>query len=62
MEDKFVFEVHRTEVSSMVGRELTDREWEVMADEIESFLEHYTAIDVPLLFADIDTLVAEADE
>ena len=62
MENKIVFEVHRTEVSSMVGRELTDREWEVMASEIESFLEHYTSIDVPILFGDIDSLVAEDDE
>lgn len=62
LENKVVFEVHRTEVGSMVGRELTDREWEVMASEIESFLEHYTSIDVPILFDDIDILVAEDDK
>jgi len=62
MENKVVFEVHRTDVGSMVGRELTDLEWKVMASEIEDFLSHYTSEEVPRLFEDIDYLVAEDEK
>ena len=62
MENKVVFQVSREEVVAMVGRVLTDREWEVMASEIEDFLEYYTNDEVPRLFGDIDHLVAEDDK
>ena len=59
--DKVVFEVTRDEVVAIVGRTLTDTEWEAMADEIADFLDYYTQDEIPRLFGDIDSIVSEGN-
>lgn len=59
MENKVDYTVYRQDVENMAGRPLTDKEWEVMASEIEGMLNHYFFNDTPLLLEDIDYLVEQ---
>jgi hypothetical protein len=57
--NKVVFEVTRSYVDTLVGATLTDVQWSAISSEITDFLEYYTADELPRLFADIDSIVAE---
>lgn len=40
MENKVDYTVYREEVERLAGKEFTDKEWEVLATEIESFIDY----------------------
>jgi PHD/YefM family antitoxin component YafN of YafNO toxin-antitoxin module len=59
MENKVDYTFTRHNVETIVGRAITDKEWEVMSSELEDALDFYFFEEVPRLFEDIDELVAE---
>jgi hypothetical protein len=59
MENKVDYTFTRKQVSDAVGRELTDKEWEVMASELEDAIDYYFYDEIPRLFTDIDYLVEQ---
>lgn len=62
MEDKVVFEVTRSQVESIVGSSLADNQWRAMSVEIADLLDYYTKDEVPRLFDDIDSILAEQED
>lgn len=59
MTNKVDYTFTRQSVESSVGRTLTDKEWEVMASELEDALDYYFYDEIPRLFADLDFLVQQ---
>lgn len=59
MKNKVSYVFTRKNVSDIVGRPLTDKEWEVMSSEIEDALDYYFYDEVPRLFEDLDNMIAE---
>ena len=62
MENKSDYTFYRETVEEFAGRAITDREWEVMAREIESAFDFYLEQELPRLWGDIEFLVTEADK
>jgi hypothetical protein len=59
MENKAEYSFTRQEVETIVGKTLTDTEWTVMANELVDALDYYFTEEVPRLFADLDSMIAE---
>jgi len=57
MENKVDYTVSRHEVETFFSRTFTDKQWEVLASEIESIFYHYLWSDLPSIVEDIDNLV-----
>ncbi len=59
MENKVDYTFTRQQVESIAGQSITDEQWLVMASELEDALDYYFSEEVPRLWSDIDSLVAE---
>lgn len=59
MENKVDYTFTRADVELAVGQSITDKQWEVMASELEDALNYYFYDEIPRLWADIDSLVEE---
>ena len=59
MENKVDYTFTREQVSNAVGRILTDKEWEIMASELEDLIDYYFYDELPRVWADIDEMVAQ---
>jgi len=59
MENKVDYTVHRSEVEIFFSRTFTDKQWEVLASEIESIFYHYLWSDLPAIVEDLDNLVEQ---
>ena len=62
MENKVHYTFTREELERFAKRPVSDREWEVMASEIENLIDFYVNSDLNSLWADIDNLIAEDDK
>jgi hypothetical protein len=54
MENKVEAVITRDAVESFVGKELTDKEWEVLASEIEDTMTHYVWADLPSMMDNLE--------
>lgn len=59
MENKVDYTFTRLDVERIVGQAITDSQWTAMASELEDALDYYFTEEVPRLWSDIDTIVAE---
>jgi len=59
MENKVEVVITRDELENVYTRVFTDKEWEVLAGEIESLLEYWIEADVPHIVANLDNLVEQ---
>jgi hypothetical protein len=59
MENKVDYTVSRQEVETFFSRTLTDKQWEVLASEIESIFYHYLWTDLPAIVENLDSLVEQ---
>ena len=59
MENKAEYTFTKEHVELAVGQEITDKQWEVMASELEDALDYYFWEEIPRLWADIETLVEQ---
>ena len=59
MENKAEYTFTKEQVELAVGQEITDKQWEVMASELEDALNYYFWEEIPRLWADIETLVEQ---
>jgi hypothetical protein len=59
MENKVEVVITRDELETLYTRVFTDREWEVLASEIESLIDYWVEADVPSIVANLDSLVEE---
>ena len=62
MENKVDFTFTRKQVEDWADRPITDREWEVMASELENALDYYFNDELQRLWLDIDVLIEEDDK
>ena len=62
MENKVDYTFTRKQVEDWADRPITDREWEVMASELESALDYYLGEEIQRLWLDIDLLIEEDDK
>jgi hypothetical protein len=62
MENKMEYTFTREELERFAKRPVSDREWEVMASEIENLIDFYVYSDLNSLWDDIDNLIAEDDK
>jgi hypothetical protein len=54
MENKVEAVITRDSVESFVGKVLTDKEWEVLASEIEDTMIHYVWADLPSMMDNLE--------
>ena len=54
MENKVEAVITRDAVESFVGKELTDKEWEVLASEIEDTMTHDVWADLPSMMDNLE--------
>ena len=59
MENKVDYTFTRKEVENLVGQAMTDKQWEVMASELEEALDYYLKDEATRLWEDIDSIVKE---
>jgi hypothetical protein len=59
MENKVDYTFTRADVERIVGQAITDKQWEVMASELEDALDYYFNDEIPRLWGDIDSIIAE---
>ena len=59
MENKVDYTFTKAEVELSVGQNITDKQWEVMASELEDALNYYFWEEIPRVWAEIDNLVEE---
>ena len=59
MENKVEYTFTKEQVELSVGQKLTDKQWEVMASELEDALDYYFWEEIPRLWEDIDSLVEQ---
>jgi hypothetical protein len=59
MENKVDYTFTRAGVEKIVGKSITDKQWEVMASELEDALDYYFNDETPRLWQDIDYLVEQ---
>jgi RNA binding exosome subunit len=59
LENKVEFTFTRDQVEGYVGHPIEDKQWEVLASEIETALEWYVEQETTSLWNDIDNLVEE---
>lgn len=59
MENKVDYTFTRSQVEGIVGKPITDKQWEVMASELEDALDYYFNDETPRLWGDIDYLVEQ---
>lgn len=62
MENKVDFTFYREWVEAHAGRPITDKEWEVMASELEGALDYYLGEEIVRLWSDIEYLIEEHDK
>lgn len=62
MENKVAYTFTRQEVESVIGKTLTDKEWEIMASALEDSLDTFFGEEVISLYEDIDQMIIEYDE
>lgn len=63
MENKVEVVIHKDQVEQWFKpRTFTDREWEVLAYEIQELLEHTIDLQLADIIADLDNLVAQDDK
>lgn len=60
-EDKLVFEIDRATLDSILGTELSDKQWEVMTFELIDYIKQSVDEEVIRLYEDIDVIVEEYD-
>jgi hypothetical protein len=58
MENKIEMTFTRAEVERIIGVSMLDKQWEVLASELEGALEFYFEDEIPRLWSDIDYLVS----
>lgn len=59
MENKVDYTFTRQQVETIIGNPIQDKQWEVLASEIEAALDWYVEQETVNLWAEIDTLVEE---
>ena len=59
MENKVDYTFYRDNIEAHAGRPITDKEWEVVASEIESALDYYFDQEVIRVWENIDYLVEQ---
>ena len=59
LENKVDYTVTREEVGNYFSRTFTDKEWEVLASEIENIFYHYLWEDLPGIIEDLPNIVKE---
>ncbi len=59
MENKVDYTFTREQVENSVGKSLTDKQWEVMASELEDALNYYLYDEITRIWEDIDYLVEQ---
>ena len=59
MENKVTYTFTRQQVAEALGETLTDKQWEVMASELEDLIDYYFYDELPRVWADIDEMVAQ---
>jgi hypothetical protein len=62
LENKVDWSIDRSTVEEFATRPFTDREWVVVASEIENILDHYFWADLPSVIDQLPDLVAEHDK
>ncbi len=59
MENKVDYTFTRAQVENSVGQPLTDKQWEVMASDLEDALNYYLYDEITRIWEDIDYLVEQ---
>ncbi len=59
MENKVEYTVYREQLQTLYARVFTDKEWEVLASEIEGMLEYWLETDVPNIIDNLEYLVEQ---
>lgn len=59
MENKVDYTFTRQQVEAVIGNPIEDKQWEVLASEIEAALDWYVEQETVNLWAEIDSLVEE---
>ncbi len=59
MENKVEVIVTRSSLETLYARVFTDKEWEVLASEIEGMLEYWLETDVPNIIDNLEYLVEQ---
>lgn len=59
MENKVEYTVHREQLQTLYARVFTDKEWEVLASEIESLIDYWVETDVPNIIDNLEYLVEQ---
>jgi hypothetical protein len=59
LENKVEHTVYRTEIERMFNRDFTDKEWEVIASEIEGIFIYYVEKDLPDIIDNLEYLVEQ---
>jgi hypothetical protein len=59
MTDKVEYAVTRQEVETYFTRTFTDEEWATLSVEIENIFYHYLWADLPMIVADLPSIMAE---
>jgi len=59
MENKVDYTFTRADVENVVGQSITDKQWEVMASELEDALSYYISDEIPRIWEDIDYIVEQ---
>jgi hypothetical protein len=60
--DNFTYTITRQQVSSIVGRDLTDLEWQVMTSELNDLFDHYYKSEIYSITDELDVYVREYQE
>jgi hypothetical protein len=59
MENKVEYIITRNDLENLYTRVFTDKEWEVLAYEIESLIDYWVEADVPNIISNLDNLVEQ---
>jgi hypothetical protein len=59
MENKVDYTFTRADVEQKVGQAITDKQWEIMASELEDALGYYFNDEIPRIWEDIDYLIEQ---
>jgi hypothetical protein len=59
MENKVEYTITRNDLENLYTRVFTDKEWEVLAGEIESLIDYWVEADVPHIISNLDNLVEQ---
>jgi hypothetical protein len=62
MENKVEVVITRDELETLYTRVFTDKEWEVLASEIESLIDYWVQADVPHIIGNLEHLVSQDEK